>query len=47
MITKPQRSLRLADALRDHSLEGIAILVSEPARLIKVTNILIAGVLLV
>jgi hemolysin D len=47
VITKPQRSLRLADALRDHSLEGIAILVSEPARLIKVTNILIAGVLLV
>lgn len=47
MITKSQRSLRLADALRDHSLEGIAILVSEPARLIKITNILIAGVLVV
>ncbi|WP_290742526.1 HlyD family efflux transporter periplasmic adaptor subunit [Haliea sp.] len=46
MITKPQRSLRLADALRDHSLEGIAILVSEPSRLIKLTNILIVVVLL-
>ena len=46
MITKPQRSLRLADALRDHSLEGIAILVSEPSRLIKLTNIGIVVVLL-
>tara|TARA_R110000772_G_C13310068_1_gene439910 strand:+ start:18341 stop:19714 length:1374 start_codon:yes stop_codon:yes gene_type:complete len=46
VITKPQRSLRLADALRDHSLEGIAILVSEPSRLIKLTNILIVVVLL-
>lgn len=47
MKSKPQRTLQFADALRDHSLEGIAILVSEPARLLKLTNILIACALLV
>jgi len=46
-MMKVQRSLRLADALRDHSLEGIAILVSEPSRMLRITNILIACVLLV
>lgn len=46
-MIKVHRSLRLADALRDHSLEGIAILVSEPSRLLRITNLLIASVLLV
>ncbi|MFV0277221.1 MAG: HlyD family efflux transporter periplasmic adaptor subunit [Parahaliea sp.] len=44
-MSKQGQATHFANALRDHSLEGLAILVSEPSRLLKLTNILIAGTL--
>jgi HlyD family secretion protein len=41
MIFKRQQQPDMQRALRDHSLEGIAVLVSEPSQLLKISNLLI------
>lgn len=46
-MSKPtEKQKRLADALEDHSEEGIAILLSEPSRLIRATIYLMASAIL-
>ncbi len=47
MSDNEQKMLSLARALEDHSAEGIEILASEPPRLIRLTLVLIASLLLV